>query len=445
MHLILTYNALTYPPNVGYDATAHLRYVRTLADFRLPTYADTGEFFSPPLPYLPAALGLALGAKLELALKLAQLFNVFVSLWVCASVTRLARALQPESEEPEFLALFLLSLLPCYYRSFAMIRGEPFLTAALLACAAEAESFLRAPSFTYRQAIRVGIFGAASVLSRQWAIPAVLGMFALFALSALKRTAPRANLLRVGAAAMPILVSCLPFYAHLQLSEGTALAFNVSPPPPERAVTIRPTLLELPSSKLMTNPIRPELSERFPEIMYADMWGDYWCYFLVWGELRDGKLISGSWLKKLVLAQDQSELVATNYFSLPRYLGAVNVLVLVIMAAFAGGTLRALISLRWLFRDATNDRARAARVLLATVLSASWAGYLWFLLRYSYSGEGVTVKATYMLQTFPLIALLGADALLFLKARRPMLYRPMIWAIAFNVPFLVPLFFARYT
>ena len=50
INAVVFYNARRHDPGIGYDSDAHLHYLMALSQGRLPTSADTGEFFSPPLP-----------------------------------------------------------------------------------------------------------------------------------------------------------------------------------------------------------------------------------------------------------------------------------------------------------------------------------------------------------------------------------------------------------
>src|SRR5512143_1600907 len=60
--LVLT-NAILHDPRRGYDGKDHMNYIESLAmDWRLPTKAETGQYYSPPLPYGLPALLIALGA-----------------------------------------------------------------------------------------------------------------------------------------------------------------------------------------------------------------------------------------------------------------------------------------------------------------------------------------------------------------------------------------------
>lgn len=147
---IVLWNAVLHHPGVGYDAYAHLDYVATLAAGRLPTADDTRQFFAAPLPYLvPAALHAA-GVPLGVAAKAGQLVAVPVSLALTFLVVELGRRLRPGSAFLGGASLLLLGMLPVYYKSFAMLRGEPYvalftLLAVLLALVASAPAGARVP------------------------------------------------------------------------------------------------------------------------------------------------------------------------------------------------------------------------------------------------------------------------------------------------------------
>src|SRR5262245_8754319 len=58
---IVLYNVARHDVHVGYDASDHLGYARTLAQWRLPGPQDSSEFFSPPLPYAIGASPMLIG------------------------------------------------------------------------------------------------------------------------------------------------------------------------------------------------------------------------------------------------------------------------------------------------------------------------------------------------------------------------------------------------
>jgi hypothetical protein len=67
-------------------------------------------------------------------------------------------------------------------------------------------------------------------------------------------------------------------------------------------------------------------------------------------------------------------------------------------------------------RALTVDRGAA---LAFGLVATSLAGFLWFLVSFPKPGEGDTIKATYMAQCLPFLAILGADAVARLRDRWP--------------------------
>ena len=53
LNLLVFYNALFHDPYTGYDTSAYLDYIQAFSSGRLPISADTEEFYSPPLAFVP--------------------------------------------------------------------------------------------------------------------------------------------------------------------------------------------------------------------------------------------------------------------------------------------------------------------------------------------------------------------------------------------------------
>src|SRR6266550_9324002 len=120
-------NACLHDPFVGYDVGEHLKYIETLAKMRLPTVTDTAEFYSPPLPYVLPALVAGAGAKdLWWPTKVGQLLNVLLSLALTFYLLKICDFFSATNPHLKTTTLLFLGLLPVYYKSFAFVRGEPF-------------------------------------------------------------------------------------------------------------------------------------------------------------------------------------------------------------------------------------------------------------------------------------------------------------------------------
>lgn len=230
-HLILLGNALLHPSSIGYDAPGHLQNIVSLSRFTLPF--DSPEFYSPPLPYFLPAMLLRLGVPH--AAKIFQLQNVACSLGIFLLLRRRG-----------FWTLFLLALMPVYYRSFAMVRGEPMLA---FFAVLSAELYLKAAAGTSRSLkpwIRLGLSLGAMILCRQWA-------FLMF--PAFERK------LDVGA------VARAPYSRYLEAG----------------------------LSDLWKDPVWYYRFNRPLTGLYADFWTDSFSYFLVYGrDAKTGTYLSGN-------------------------------------------------------------------------------------------------------------------------------------------------------
>src|SRR5262245_20025890 len=124
--IVLT-NACVHNPTVGYDAAEHLKYIRELASLHLPKPAESSEFFSPPLPSIfPALLGSSGLARLWWAAKAAQLLNAALSIGLTFYLLKICDLIRPHSSHFKGASLFVLAMLPVYYKTFVFVRGEPF-------------------------------------------------------------------------------------------------------------------------------------------------------------------------------------------------------------------------------------------------------------------------------------------------------------------------------
>jgi hypothetical protein len=444
----VAWNAWVYDPALGYDAHEHARYVETLATGRLPDPRDSREFFSPPLPYLGPALLRAAGAPLEAAVKAGQLANVLYSLGLSVLVLRLAEVLRPGSAGTRRLALALVGLVPVYPRVFSFFRAEPLL--ALLAAAAVLQALRtfgdEAP--TRARALGLGLILGLMLLARQQGlfVIAAIGLFAL-ARAWPRREARRLYLSGLALAAVVTVLVAGGFYLSLFTRFGTPMAFNKQRAP--FSFDNRPGFFYFGTGdgKLFSDPVRSSFRGQFLPTMYADTWGDYYAYFLVYAfdHRRGGRFIPPwEWDGDLESKRDRWWL-ETNRFTRAAYLGRVNAVSLLPTALLAAGLLAGLRRLGAAGRDRLEP-ADAAASLMALVVALSLLGYVALLLTLRYP-LGTTIKAAYVLPVFPFLALLGADAAAALRASRPRLFRALAGALALvalhNAPALVTAYGTR--
>src|SRR5262245_42265215 len=109
-------NAIFHDPTIQYDGDGHLAYVAVLARLQLPSKMETGEFFSPPLPYILPAAAKAVGLSLWWAAKFGQFVNVVLSLGITGLLIAVCRSARPSDLDTALIALMCLGALPVYYK-----------------------------------------------------------------------------------------------------------------------------------------------------------------------------------------------------------------------------------------------------------------------------------------------------------------------------------------
>ncbi|MCG6963947.1 MAG: hypothetical protein LJE95_11840 [Acidobacteria bacterium] len=449
VHLVMAYNAVYHHPYVGYDARQHLKNLEIYSHLKLPTSAQSREFFSPPLPYLVPALAKHFGLLATRGMrKLAQLLNLLYSVLTFVLLARLSRRRWPDDPVTMAWAFGFLGFLPVWVKSFALIRGEPLL--ALVTVAAAGQALLPAEDRgpTARRGLLLGIAFAAMALSRQWGLLAIAGILAaLGAQMVRRRDAVRRLLAAMAISVVVLAVGAGWFYIHLRTVEGSATAFNRSGEP-SFSLANQPVhfYLGLGLPELFTDPVRRSFANELLPIFYSEMWGDYECYFLVYAkDLDTGRYVPGGALERALARPESAARLDTNRFTINRYLGRAQLLALlptaVLLLGFGLGLRR---TWSWL-AESRDGRPLSLEVVAVAVIVASFAGYLWFLIMYPSPGKGDTIKATYMLQTMPFLALLGAAWMRRLRLRPGRLAGWLSIALVLVYLHNAGLLFTRYT
>lgn len=454
---VVVANAWRHDPRVGYDGNGHRAYTKVLASGRLPTPQDTHEFFSPPLPYVPTAIARRYVEadtqpgrwRVDVALKVGQLAQAAMSPVLALAVLASVRMIRPRRDAfAAFCALLCLGMMPVYYRSFAMVRGEPFMaTFAAVGVALTIRTYVtRRP--TIGGGAMAGLAIGAACLSRQWAFFLLPGLALLGLWRLIVDASHRTRTMKAGLATMLVAAFvAAPFYLHLQYRYGSIKAFNrvetadggdrliradtTDEDEPAAATAPEPvesTSLATALGRVVTAPIRDRLADHRVLLAYADAWGDYWQYFLIFAKDKKGSHFDSA---KIDGANKLG--FKSNYATMPAYLGRVSAAAVVPTAVLIAGLAAALASARHVRR---GGRAIALPVVGLLVVS-SLAGYAWFVL--SYPGDRAdTVKATYLLQIFPLLAITAAVWLAELYVRRPRVAAAIVVAmlivLAHNAP-----------
>lgn len=403
--LVLT-NVTLHNYLIGYDAGGHRKNAEVISTYRLPTPKDSREYFSPPLPYLATALIVKVGASIKYRLdlqdpnqylwliagKTTQFLNFLLSLGVILLLVNIADLLRPGDAGFKISTLIFIGMLPVYYKTFSQMRPEPYVAFFFVLAL-----WLSLKGFIGRQSVKwfgyLGIVLGLLVLSRQWGFfifPPVMAIF----LSKFLHEGDRSYVAR--GVILSLMCSFLVggwFYVYLLFNHESAIAFNL--PPGESSVLLNHPLnffFSLGLDHLFSEPIRPNFSypaKLFP-IIYSDTWGDYWGFFT----FDMAKPSSASFLPYMNMAG-----IIPSLF-------------------MAGGFLWGVAMLYSWIRKKLEPKGDAALFgFLSLTALVAVLGYLWFLMKYPDGGKGATIKASYIIYLYPVLALLAAGVLEKIKTR----------------------------
>ncbi|HLF90629.1 MAG TPA: hypothetical protein VI451_16910 [Anaerolineales bacterium] len=449
-------NVILHAPDANYDGKEHFRYIETIANGRLPNFEDSEEFFSPPLPYLlPAQVLQAESSSMWAAAKWGQVLNVILSIGVTYTLLKICNLLHPGDEGLKLAALGMLGILPVYYKTFSMARGEPFVAFfSILGTCLVLYLFLSnsaVPPLKSRRRILIGIILGVclglGVLSRQWGFflfPA-LAVFVLL----LKLKIPWSQWLpSSGILILSFVIAFVVggwFYLSLLERYGTVAAFNR---PSEAAFTLANQPPEfyfsLGLDQLFSHPIRPVFSNQFIPIFYSELWGDYWGYFLIVGrDIRYNQFLVGSFQQPLWEQNPPVKWFVTNKFDVTPYLGRVNFVSLLPSALLLAGFGLGILHLARFLRQ-KPDPPLTGNTLIILIILASMAGYFWFLVRYPALDKGDTIKASYMLHLYPFLAILSGQVLQKIKTASPLVGRITVLLLFVILLYNLPAMVTRY-
>ncbi len=434
---LLLANLVLHDPRFCYDVTHHFNYIKTLSTLEFPSYRQSHEFFSPPLPYVIPALAYALGLDIFWAGKAAQLSNLFASLLALYFLLKISRLVDASNLVARG-ALLMLGILPVYYKTFAFIRGEPWVAAFGVTAAYFYLRMVARGEFSMRNAALAGVSLGLAGLSRQWAISYFIAFACCTAVYIFIKPekARLAGIYILSALVLGALI-CSPFYLSLKLRTGRFSAFNREPAESfSLSNQPRSFYLGLSPDKLFKNPVRPAFPNQLVPVFYSELWGDYWGFFTVYcKDNRTGAYKPASRCASIISDRGKPEWMETNYDTVGGYLGRVN-----LVSLFP--TFLALLAIALALKYAVSGRGvdeesftrRTGSILFLLSLAASLSIYLWFLVMFPQPGEGDTIKASYLLHEFLHMALLSGMLLKAAGERSRLLLRilaallVLVWA-----------------
>ena len=435
INVIVLVNSILHHPLMGYDVVGHLNYIATLPE-RLPDRSDSGEYFSPPLPYFLPSIAYqacshsAMGINCKVfGGNAAQLINVFLSIGITILFLKIADLLQPGNKYFKISLLTVFSLLTVYYKTFSQVRGEPYLAfLTILIVYLMIRIIKKSENPSAKNVMFLGISFGLLILSRQWGFLLLPAFFA-FAIPVYfwsKPLFPQYIKLITLSLALGFLVGGW-FYIHLQRTYGTVMAFNKETKDfsfaNQPASFYRTTGLK--HLMLFRSPTRKTFDNLLLPIFYSDTWGDYWGYFVF---VRDKSLFAA----------------CANKPEITSYLGRVNAASLAPSLLMAGGMLLGIAQSAFSLNRKKTSFENLISSLLTLMIVSSLAGYMWFLISHPMDAKGTTIKATYMIQVFMIIPLLTATFMERIRLARPNLYLLIMTIYAFVFFHNLPAMITRY-
>ena len=387
--LVSVWNALHYPPGLGYDAIDHIAYAEGLrAGDGFPD--GIGEYYTPPGFYTLAAGAMEVGDRIGMGdpRRAAQLLNALLAFATGLLLLALARELFPGRRLLHVAALGFFVCSAVLLKAAAMFHPETLdLFLSTLALLLAARMIVR-DDYRLATAAPLGLALGAGQLVRAFS----LWTFAvcLLALAAAALGDPGRRRKIIGAAAITVAATAVvagPWYAY-QARSYTNPIFDrpqVAKPLWERRPVefyVGPGLPEV-----ITQPFRPAFQNRFWPQLYAEWWGD-WFGVYAW---QAAKGDPGPGTRRELVAQSVVGLLPTGL-------------------AVAGWLLL-------LWGAARRLRRSPERLLVALLPLAGIAGMLYFTVSYP-TPDGDVIKATYMLTTLPAWALAFGAAAERLRPRR---------------------------
>ncbi len=412
---IFLFNLFNYSIFYGYDAEAHIAYVDYIAmylpnTFRLPLQENTYEFFSPPLPYIfPAIIQVVcrnIFTSNDLVSfcqpiygKITQIFQTFLYISSLYFYMKTLKILGNKKKLLNINLLLLISILTVNYRSFLMIRGEPYIIFFLsLLLYLFTKNYKLNFEFGLKNIIIFSLVVGSLGISRQWGLLLLPSLaIILFYFNGELRKSYFKFMLFVFIISMIII---LPFYIYLYSTSGSAISFNKDPM--KFSFSNQPNYFYNPINedalKIFTKPIRGNFDNQLFPILYSDLWGDYWGYF---------SFTSSN------LEQGRNQLLIGDYLARVNLISLLPTFVLIL----------SLFNLK-----KTNINKQLCKYIQFSILF-TFFGYIWFLIRYPEIPTGDTIKSTYILQLFHLIAFSAAIYLDDLREKNFKLYYSLVFLL----------------
>ncbi len=389
--IVLLWNAWHFPWRQGYDATAGAHYAKVLgSEHRLPHRDETDVWHNPPLFFVVAGALYRSADWIGVVQpgRVVQLFSAMCVLGIAGLTFGLARELFPRSTWLPVLALALAALTPVLVRAGALFHPEPLATLLTTAALYVVVRAACRDRLGWGSGVLAGALLGLANLTRTWAFAALVAVLLGLTLDWLWRR-DRETMRALAGASAAAAVLIVPWFVVKAATYGSPLAYS-RPVAEQWRQHGRPASfwLDLAAGDVARRPYQPWFRNVLVPTVYTDWWGDYWRVWRVPPVLHDEPDVLPSRYAGPLRRQSLAGLGAT----------------VAILAGLVALALRA-----WRLRDA----AAATLVLSVALLAVSFVG---FLVQYP-KQDGDNIKALYVLNAAPVLAVAGAFSLAWLAHR----------------------------
>jgi len=447
---VVLYNAIFHTPTIGYDSPSHIKNIVLLSLFKLPAPSQSSLFYMPPLTYFLPAITLSLTKmSLAAALKIAQLCNVLFSVGLTFYLLKICEIIRPNNTRFKILSLLFIGMMPVYYKTFAFIRGEPLAAFLTVFVIYKVLIIFVRDDHRMRNVLALGIALGLAILSRQTGL-FLFPIIAIFvAMLVLKKRQLWTFFVRT--TVLVFLIAFIIggwFYIHLYSGHGTIASYNITPMEKFSFSNQSPKFyFDLALNKVFKDPIRPAFPNRFLPTFYSEFWGDYLCYFVVYGiDTKNGDFIRGYVLEEEASVPPYPKWLRTNRDTIKGYMGRVNAASLFPSLIMLAGFMLGIVYLvKSIFKSSDPEKIYTSFSLPQLVIVVSFAAFMYFLIMYPSPIKGDNIKATYMLHVFPFIAILAGEFVYKISQKSRLWYMAILILLVLSVAHNFPVFFTRYT
>ena len=200
INVIVITNSIVHDPLIGYDADSHLDYITVVAD-HLPTKSESGEYYSPPLPYIIPGIAYKSCALLSntdfisllrcklLSGHIAQGINAILAIFITLLLIKISELIKQGNKYFRISTLMIFGGLTVFYKTFSQVRGEPYVAFfTLLVTFIMLKLYKDQKLFTWKASGLIGLILGLLALSRQWGFLIFPAIFFFLLVAAVRKS-----------------------------------------------------------------------------------------------------------------------------------------------------------------------------------------------------------------------------------------------------------------